>query len=935
MFLSASLLLASYASCQTATANLTGAIFDDEGAPLPGSTVLVRNVNTGFLRTDISDQTGEYHFSSLPVGIYDVTAQIQGFASEVQKSIPLDVARTVSIDFHLKLSTSGQNIEVSGGAPLIERTESHIATIVTPEQIANLPLNDRQFANLGVLAPGTALISNPDPTRLRNLAISSIGGSGRNLNVTIDGGDNTDDTIGGINEFYPLESIAEFNFLTNRYEAEYGRASGGVLNVVTKTGTNDIHGSFFSFFRDDALNALSKAEENAGLTDSAQYSRKQFGGSIGGPIRKDRAHFFLAIEREQLDIPTIVDTRGAAPEFDGPHNVPTRHNLYTAKLTFNPDPKQFLVVRYGQQRSTTLYGASGNYAPNAWADLKNSLHSMLVSHSYQMSMDALNELLFQYADYKDLITPLSRDPAELFLYTGVLLGQYNPMQENRQKKYQVKDDYSWSSSWKGIQHFKAGINFVREPTVGGTVFLDQASFVYTYFGSDRNAPIFEITKGGGTLQFNVPNNQYGIFLQDDWSVNHRLTLNLGIRYDYVTGFDLDQSKNSLYRALSTTSNDFPWLDPVRKNPSGKISSDKNNFAPRLGFAYDWKGDGTLVIRGGWGLYYDFPYTNGNILFAEIAGKSGLIYDHCDLDAEGECSRGGIFNPDGSLFRIGDPFPENQVSPFLTNDAVSPDFVVPYTTQSSIGFSRQMSPHSALDIDYVHAAARDRFLRFRFNGLVNGQQVLSGFSRGARFWYNGGFSDYNALNVTYRHQFTRNLQVQASYTLSKVTGNTLPGSDEFRLGSPCGDCTLDFRIGPGQDARMVGPLNTDATHRLVAAGTVDLPLGLIVSGIFRANSAPPFNAFLFEDPDLDGFYYSITDPHVNSRRGKAFSQLDLRVAKLFSIGKTANVRAILEIFNLFNAENPNGFDGDLESPTFGQPFVFGDPRQAQLGFRIEF
>src|SRR5438093_1557459 len=168
-FLSTLFLISSFLNAQTPTANLTGTVSDDTGAALPGSTILVRNEATGFLRTDFTDKEGRYRFSSLPFGTYDVTAQIQGFASEVQKSIPLDVGRTISVDFRLKLSVSGEKIEVTGGAPLIERTESHIATIVTPEQIASLPLNDRQFANLGVLAPGTALISNPDSTRLKNL----------------------------------------------------------------------------------------------------------------------------------------------------------------------------------------------------------------------------------------------------------------------------------------------------------------------------------------------------------------------------------------------------------------------------------------------------------------------------------------------------------------------------------------------------------------------------------------------------------------------------------------------------------------------------------------------------------------------------------------------------------------------------------------------
>ncbi|MCI0618249.1 carboxypeptidase-like regulatory domain-containing protein, partial [bacterium] len=263
------------AFAQVGTSNLTGTVKDDQGNPIPGVNVSAKNTETGLERTDVTDDSGVFRIPSMPFGTYDITAQIQGFATQVQKGIRMDVGRTVSIDFAMKLSTTGETMEITGETPLIETTESHIATVVTPEQVENLPLNGRQFANLGALAPGTTLTVHPDPTRPSNLAVSLIGGSGRNMNVTVDGGDNNDDTVGGINQFYSLESIAEFNLLTNRYKAEYGRSSGGVLNVVTKSGTNDLHGSFFSLFRDDSLNSLTTTEENGGLDDPAPYSREQ------------------------------------------------------------------------------------------------------------------------------------------------------------------------------------------------------------------------------------------------------------------------------------------------------------------------------------------------------------------------------------------------------------------------------------------------------------------------------------------------------------------------------------------------------------------------------------------------------------------------------------------------------------------------------------
>jgi hypothetical protein len=336
------------AFAQVGAANLTGTVKDDQGNPLPGVSVSAKNSETGFERTDITDDSGMYRIPSLPPGKYDITASIQGFATQVQKGVSLYVGTTSDIEFGMRLSATAETMEISGETPLIESTESHIATVVTPEQVENLPLNGRQFANLGALAPGTTLTVHPDPTRPSNLAVSLIGGSGRNMNVTVDGGDNNDDTVGGINQFYSLESVAEFTLLTNRYKAEYGRSSGGVLNVVTKSGTNDPHGSFFSLFRDDALNAKTKSEEN---TDKAPYSREQYGGSFGGPIVKDRAHFFVAIERLQTDQLSPVDLDVTAPELNGFDPLPTRDTLVTGKFTSNLSPEQYLTVRYGQQKN--------------------------------------------------------------------------------------------------------------------------------------------------------------------------------------------------------------------------------------------------------------------------------------------------------------------------------------------------------------------------------------------------------------------------------------------------------------------------------------------------------------------------------------------------------------------------------------------------------
>ncbi len=948
VFLVALLWVCGFAVCpayaQLGSGTITGIVNDDQGNPLPGVSVNAKNTETGFERTDVSSATGSYRIPSVPFGTYDITAQLQNFATSVKTDVRVDVGRTISVDFQMKLSATAEVIQVTGETPLIENTESHIATTVTPNEVENLPLNGRQFANLGALAPGTTLSVHPDPTRPSNLAISLIGGSGRNMNVSVDGGDNNDDTVGGINQFYSLESVAEFTLFTNRYKAEYGRSSGGVLNVVTKSGTNAFHGSFFSLFRNESLNSLTRTEADSGLTDPPPYSREQFGGSFGGPIVKDRAHFFFAAERSQQDQFSIVDTQGTAPELDGEEPVPTDDTLYTAKATANLDPRQFLTVRYGQQKTETLYATSPNYAANARGTLTNDFHSLLASHSFVISENKLNEFTFQYADFTNSIRPTSTDPTEIFP-NGVYLGQnINTPQTTEQNKYQFRDDFSWSMG--GNHHFKGGIVYVHEPTLGGT-FTTGTVPQFIHLANDRGSAISDITQFGGIFADETPNNQTGFYVQDDWNVNDHLTLNLGIRYDVVTGLEIDQSASTLFQALHNSTFGFTWLKPFQDSANGSIEMDKNNFQPRVGAAYDVTGDGSTVIRGGWGLYYDFPYTNANLLFPLAAlGGYGVIYNVADPN--------GIRNPDGSLFQVGDPLPPNDLpglQPNAPRDVLSPDWKIPYTNQASVGFSHLLGNESAIDVDYVHVAVRDQYIRFKFNGFVApSTRLLSGFSSAPRLYFPGGFSDYDGISFSYRTRVHKGVQVQASYTLSKVEGNTLFGSDEFRLGSPsiCTHCAYDFKIGPQDDPRMVGPLNTDARHRIVLAGIFDLPYDFVVSGFFRANSAKPFNAFVPVDLNADGFVYDSPDANVNSRLGEKFAQLDLRVSKAFRFGDAVKVEGIFEVFNLFGAENPgsnnqggNAFIGNLADPNFGSAILFagdpgqGDQRLAQIGFRIEF
>ena len=282
------------------TGNITGRVTDQQGGALPGVTVTATQAITGFSRTVVTDGEGLFRLTALPIGKTDLTLELTGFAKLERKDLVLNVAQTLNLDVQLTVATMSETVTVSGETPLLETTSSSVGGVVDVNKIEALPLNGRQFANLAMTVAGVAMGFHSDPTKSTQQSPQIAGGNGRNVNYQIDGGDNNDDTVGGLLQLFPLEAIQEFNFITQRYKAEYGRSNGGVMNIVTKSGTNNIKGSFFTAFRDDSMNARTETQILSNVPKQ-DYRRYQYGGSFGGPIIQNRAHFFAAFERTQQD----------------------------------------------------------------------------------------------------------------------------------------------------------------------------------------------------------------------------------------------------------------------------------------------------------------------------------------------------------------------------------------------------------------------------------------------------------------------------------------------------------------------------------------------------------------------------------------------------------------------------------------------------------
>jgi hypothetical protein len=966
------------ALAQQTTGNINGRILDDQGAAIPGVTVTGRNVETGFVRTGVTDGEGIYRLTAMPVGTYDISAELQGFSKYESKGIVLNVGQTLDIDVTLKIAGLAEAVEVRGETPLIAKSSSSVGGVVDVERLESMPLNGRQFANAALSIPGVALGFHSDPTKSTQYSPQIAGGNGRNVNYQIDGGDNNDDTVGGLLQLFPLEAIQEFNFVTQRYKAEYGRSNGGVMSIVTKSGTNQMRGSWFTNFRDDSMNARTKSEKLNNLP-TQPYRRYQFGGSFGGPIIRDKAHFFAAYERTQADPTQTVTTFGMFPEKEGVFPTPNRENLFTTKASSNITPSQYLSVRYGRNTNSQVYNAATRAAPENWGDSKNKFNSINLNHNWVLGGSKLNEFIFQYADFENHIDARTGEPQQSFP-NGVSIGyNTNTPQTTIQKKWQFRDDFSWHITGRGgIGHdLKAGVNFIHEPKLYVTFNSGSTDYAYTHLTNDLFGPISNVTRSKFGASANLPTKQYGMYVQDDWRVASKLTVNAGLRYDVVTGFLIDQSGIPNYNTLLAAAKAGRFAGVPGWNEFEKEETeDYNNVQPRIGAVYDLRGDGRDVIRAGWGIYYDFGYTNATILFPGLSaqGGSGIVFSAVNT--------AGIRNPDGSFFTYPQPVTnianQNEVNPngpFYSAQLVPPQIRQPWTHQTSVGWSHELSRSTVVDVDYVHVVGKDLGVRWPLNTRING-----GARRYADLGLNPaaptlnmsvGESLYDGLNVGIRRRLDRGIQLNAWYTLSKAEGLGGLGVDELtnNLVQDATNPFADVQFGPSG--------RTDARHKFSVSATIQAPWGVSVSPVFRYRSALPVHIWYGYDLNADGTnndkyttayrFKSVDDAGnaefeeigacdtINCGRGAALTMMSLRVSKLVTLQNAMRLELFADVFNLFNAINPSfpigsGSSGrvftgtaanPVQSTIFMRPTAYagdnGQPEQriAQVGFRFVF
>jgi hypothetical protein len=982
------LFASSSVSAQQSTGSIAGRVVDPQGSAIAGATVTATNPETGFVRTETSDSAGNYRLAALPVAGYLVQVESPGFGILSHTNVEVNVAQTLRIDFRLRIANLAQEVTVTAAVPLVDTTNSSVGQVVDPRRVQDLPINGRQFANLAATLPGVGLAFHSDPSKGTNYAPLVNGGAGRNINYQIDGGDNNDDTVGGLLQQFPLEAIEEFHFETQRFKAEYGRSNGGVMNVVTKSGTNRFQGTMFELFRDKSMNALTETERLAAVAagtnpSKGDYRRNQFGGSFGGPLLVDRVHFFLAVERTQQDTTQTVTTKGLLTAQDGVYATPHRDNLGAAKVSANVSPQQHLALRYGRNTNSYVFGSSPTATPDNWGDARNRFNSVNVNHTWVFGGAKLNEVVFQYSNFGNVIAERTK-AANLMFQNGVQTGSnLATPQITEQVKYQIRDDFSWAvAGHGGLGHtFKAGVNFINEPRL----FIDGSSGkdVVAYgMQNSLSSPVLSITQIGGQASANIPTKQYGFYVQDDWRASARLTVNAGVRYDLVTGINFDQSKNPNFVKVQDAAkagklSGIAGLENFGLDPQ----SDRNNIQPRIGGVYDVTGTGRNVVRAGWGVYNDFGYTNSNVLQAALdasGNRFGAVFS--------AFSPTGLKNPDGTFYQVGQSLgnleSQNQSGAGLPLIGlwVDPRLQQPYQLQTNVGWSHQLTSNTVMSVDYVNSLGRDLNYKPRLNQLVPGTSVrristllssnLAPNNRSNRPALSRGKSEYNALIFSGRRRFANGFDFAASYMLSKAVSTIGNASDELNTAN------IQDAGNPFDNSAQLGPnVTTDARHRINLSAVVQLPYAVQIAPFFLYRSALPI--YLVDGRDInrdgdpldipaDAFAVASTDrttgkatievigpcETVNCGRGWGQSQLNLRVSKVFAIGR-ARLEAIGEVFNLFNAINPSNITGGnsvnrtvftpagAPDATLLQPASFSgdsqrpEQRVGQIGLRFSF
>jgi len=911
-------------------ASVSGRILDPSNAVVSGAKVVARNVDTNVVNTAASDGDGRFRFPYLKIGAYEVKVSKTGFGDSV-RSLTLSTGGAYDLAFVLKVGATESNVTVEAEATLLQTARSQVSGTVAENEVRTLPLNGRSFLDLALLIPGVSP-TNTGSNQLfaETSAVPGQGlsvGSQRNFsnNFVVDGLSANDDAAGLSGVFYGLDTVQEFQVVTSGAQAELGRALGGFINVVTKSGTNSLRGDLYGYFRNQRLNAANPLSNNKLPSTQAQY-----GASLGGPVVRDRTFFFGNFEQRHLNqsgLITIapanlaaINARLDAVGFAGLRPTtgiypnPVHLTNVLAKVDHQFSTRDQFSVRYSlyDSNSRNSRGAGALSSSTASSGLDNADHTIAASNIFTISSRTVNETRGQYTHSDLLALPTDLAGPAVSISGVATFGRLSSSPAGRLNHlYEIVNNLSHQA---GAHAVRAGGSFLYNKTTitfprsvrGSYAFSSLANFLS---GTYNNLG-FTQTFGNTVVPQTNPN--VGFYVQDEWKVRPSLTLNAGLRYD------------------------LQFLETIK--------TDKNNVSPRAGFAWSPFASRRTVIRGGFGLYYDrIPLralanallSSGNTTTINSASQLSISLSPTQTSAP--------------LFpNILTTTPAAGLVNFTTMD---PNMQNAYSTQGSIEIEQQLGAHSSFSVAYQRL--RGLHLIATINQNVP-TCVAAGGNNGCRpnpnYANNGQYrgqadSNYNGLHLSFQQRPARWGSYRISYAYSKSMNNV----GEFFFSSP---------IDPTNIWRDYGRSDDDQRHRVTFNGAINSPMGKAhnawehlshgfqLSGFLQYYSAFPLNI----TTGVTTVQGTAGRPIVNGdfiRRnagiGNDFFSVNARASRSFALGERVRMEAIGEAFNLLNHRNNltrNGVFGagaypTSPSATFGTVTAVQDPRGVQLALRFRF
>ncbi|MCX6592599.1 MAG: TonB-dependent receptor [Acidobacteria bacterium] len=1047
------LLTVALARAQNPTATLAGEIRDPSGSAIANARVSIRNVETNIQRAVLTSDSGQYLFPLLPPGSYELVTEAPGFRRSVQSGITLQVSQDARLDVKLELGQVNDVIQVVAEAPQTATESAASGTVIENRKVIELPLNSREFYGLALLVPGAYAPAQNSTMGFRG-GFNVAGATETSNNFTVNGIDNNDTGVNGPSFRPSVDSIQEFKLLTGVYPAEYGRGSGGQVVVVTKSGTNQLRGGLFEFLRNQVMDARNYFTPSA----SPAFKRNQFGGTLGGPIRKDKTFFFYSYEglrlRQQVAAlatvplqemktgdfrsllalasprrvlnpftglnfrtpnvidPELLDSLGVklATFYPAPNRPTPAGALPASNYNFSETRRETLdqnsikvdhtfsandslTVTYNRftdpsfEPSNRLCGSAVLPGFGCDSGLTTQLGGLTEVHVFSPTL--INEFragvnrLVQPRLQEDVKADFPALPGAFFdsipdntglpstSVTGFSrLGGATNLPSNRaDTTYQIVNNLSWITGkhsvkfgieWRQFQSSnnqssggRGSLNFTGATTAltSGYPLADMLLGLPTSTSRNPYQPFFYNRQGS-----------WNWFVQDDYKITPHLTLNVGLRWEYISPL------TEKYNRMSSFDADTGVLRVMGQNGVGKAlyKADRNNFAPRFGFAWQPFGKSSTVIRGGYGVFYN-PNTTLNGMYT--------------LALNAPFRNPQTFNASRtSVITLKDPFPTTLASGSNTAWGINQDFPLADRQQWSLGVQRQLTTNVLLEASYFGAKGTHLQTSQNPNQPAPGLGTTAQVNARRRFptygnltWYqNDGNSNFHSLQAKLEKRFSAGLSFLTSYTYGKSiddapgTGSTSNASNSTPQNS------FDRHAERGLS-------DFDVRHRLVWSPIWNLPFGKggrkltdrlmqnwEVSGIFSIQTGRPLTPYLSvntsntfggsDRPNLIGdpnsgpktvqqwfstaaFAIPAVGNFGNAGRniiqGPGLVNVDVSFSRNFYFRDKIRLQFRGEAFNLANHPNFSYPNATADNPSFGQVAAAGDPRQIQLALRLAF